>query len=225
MFSSLISLWIYTALKLTCLHDISVNVWYPYEFTLLSNNPYLFLSCNQFDIPMNLHCSQTVVNACHIRGLFDIPMNLHCSQTQFITLCNMRSLISLWLYTALKLSDILIIRFHCLISLWIYTALKLVYQFTNSFERLISLWIYTALKPSKTNFAKSFSLISLWIYTALKLQSYDFSRSVSLISLWIYTALKRRTVIHVFARVWYTVCVLLAKSIRNLLFSILTYFT
>ena len=34
-----------------------------------------------FDIPMNLHCSQTPITLISMMSRFDIPMNLHCSQT------------------------------------------------------------------------------------------------------------------------------------------------
>ena len=34
-----------------------------------------------FDIPMNLHCSQTQSDPAPQSKMFDIPMNLHCSQT------------------------------------------------------------------------------------------------------------------------------------------------
>ena len=44
-----------------------------------------------FDIPMNLHCSQTGALVVATVFVFDIPMNLHCSQTlpfyQGLSLC------------------------------------------------------------------------------------------------------------------------------------------
>ena len=99
----LIFLWIYTALKLFTRSKLVKEVWYSYEFTLLSNMlpatcvaisvwysyEFTLLSnmfcwnCGQklFDIPMNLHCSQTQKIFIHHAWWFDIPMNLHCSQT------------------------------------------------------------------------------------------------------------------------------------------------
>ena len=82
----LIFLWIYTALKLAVIALAAILVWYSYEFTLLSNRFLLFgfpisvwysyeftlLSNNSFNQP-SFH-------------LFDIPMNLHCSQTLSILL-------------------------------------------------------------------------------------------------------------------------------------------
>ena len=99
----LIFLWIYTTLKQACKRFLQVVVWYSYEFTLLSNiidswqfsdivwYSYEFTLLSNFgtdketvegfDIPMNLHYSQTKPAASICLPRFDIPMNLHYSQT------------------------------------------------------------------------------------------------------------------------------------------------
>ena len=122
------------------------NVWYSYEFTLLSNTKFFVYAHAQFDIPMNLHCSQTCWLFCVL----------------------LIGLIFLWIYTALKQSDCLITAIHCLIFLWIYTALKHKSNGNYSIDSFIFLWIYTALKRWICSAGRYSGLIFLWIYTALK---------------------------------------------------------
>ena len=100
--------------------------------------------------------------------LFNIPMNLHCSQTALSPFPSLSCLISLWIYITLKLYRPSAAKKNCLISLWIYIALKPFLLSTNSQLCLISLWIYIALKPFGVIVKHCCSLISLWIYIALK---------------------------------------------------------
>ena len=106
----LIFLWIYTTLKQACKRFLQVVVWYSYEFTLLSNiidswqfsdivwYSYEFTLLSNFgtdketvegfDIPMNLHYSQTEETEVMVWTVFDIPMNLHYSQTTLdVSIC------------------------------------------------------------------------------------------------------------------------------------------
>ena len=83
----LIFLWIYTTLKPSCWANNDDTVWYSYEFTLLSNCLYQSSVQFLFDIPMNLHYSQTASYLSCTESRFDIPMNLHYSQTWCSSLC------------------------------------------------------------------------------------------------------------------------------------------
>ena len=133
-----------------------------------------------FDIPMNLHCSQTIDKFRCQGHQFDIPMNLHCSQTR-----HMRG----WRANRFDIP----MNLHCsqtqkhalpflsgLIFLWIYTALKHGRETAFGGTGLIFLWIYTALKLTARIAMFNCSLIFLWIYTALKLDA----SGLSLVSVW-----------------------------------------
>ena len=142
----LIFLWIYTTLKLHTRATATAKVWYSYEFTLLSNKKNGIRIFYAFDIPMNLHYSQTNMKFMRNIHLFDIPMNLHYSQThRFMTYISM-SLIFLWIYTTLKLWSLHKDDCHGLIFLWIYTTLKHYFYLPDTKRCLIFLWIYTTLK-------------------------------------------------------------------------------
>ena len=99
-----------------------------------------------FNIPMNLHCSQTGISRADVSVSFNIPMNLHCSQTR-ITEHNYHPSFNIPMNLHCSQTDSTVnTRCGSLISLWIYIALKL-YQCSTSVKfRLISLWIYIALK-------------------------------------------------------------------------------
>ena len=117
---------IYTALKLSTLCLPILSVCFPYEFTLLSNNPCsdffrrfvcfpyeftLLSNCSTnsqgkfgFVSPTNLHCSQTELSLRVIPWVFVSPTNLHCSQTVLGRDWTFLCLFPLRIYTALKLS-------------------------------------------------------------------------------------------------------------------------
>ena len=132
--------------NLPCVVFYIGEVWYSYEFTLLSNKKNGIRIFYAFDIPMNLHYSQTNMKFMRNIHLFDIPMNLHYSQThRFMTYISM-SLIFLWIYTTLKLWSLHKDDCHGLIFLWIYTTLKHYFYLPDTKRCLIFLWIYTTLK-------------------------------------------------------------------------------
>ena len=79
-YDSLIILWIYISLKRQKLHRRLLSVWLSFEFTYLSNEHY-----------QNLHSRK-----------FDYPLNLHISQTKRMGVCELDSLIILWIYISLK---------------------------------------------------------------------------------------------------------------------------
>ena len=79
-----------------------ICVWYSYEFTLLSNGKGIAAALASFDIPMNLHYSQTIHFFRQVNRRFDIPMNLHYSQTLALYAPHEPRLIFLWIYTTLK---------------------------------------------------------------------------------------------------------------------------
>ena len=79
------TLWIYTALKHTIDPYRISCVSIPSEFTLLSNDKALWLIWYVFQYPLNLHCSQTVLDEVKGRWKFQYPLNLHCSQTDLLS--------------------------------------------------------------------------------------------------------------------------------------------
>ena len=78
---------------------------------------------------------------------FEYPLDLHCSQTSIGQKCQKLGLNTLWIYTALKLWDLIDRKMVGLNTLWIYTALKQDRSKIPIFLGLNTLWIYTALKP------------------------------------------------------------------------------
>ena len=160
----------------------SLAVWYSYEFTLLSNITTVKINAARFDIPMNLHCSQTILPFSPI----------------FL------SLIFLWIYTALKLSVNSWDERLRLIFLWIYTALKLWGKRRSPGRSLIFLWIYTALKRVSASH-KAGSVWYSYEFTLLSNRNTDSRyKRQSLIFLWIYTALKQDHDTDDQIKVWYS---------------------
>ena len=62
--------------------DIPINLHYSQTLITTDGTAYVF------DIPMNLHYSQTCCTFCLCNDVFDIPMNLHYSQTFSDILCS-----------------------------------------------------------------------------------------------------------------------------------------
>ena len=81
---SLRPLWNYTALKRTRARWKPFLVWDPYGITLLSNHENWIIHHCQFETPMELHCSQTLLNVLLTIPTFETPMELHCSQTRLL---------------------------------------------------------------------------------------------------------------------------------------------
>ncbi len=80
---------------------------------------------------------------------FEIPMQLHCSQTSISRMINAQCLRSLWNCTALKPAMVYIGKLVGLRSLWNCTALKQMKMPRQMFHCLRSLWNCTALKRVK----------------------------------------------------------------------------
>ena len=100
------------------------KVWLSFEFTYLSNRSRKLTRWEQFDYPLNLHISQTLVGLLHLFLRFDYPLNLHISQTKRRLNSSLNSLIILWIYISLKQRNHPQLSVRSLIILWIYISLK-----------------------------------------------------------------------------------------------------
>ena len=143
------TLWIYTALKQVITRKTPFIVSIPSEFTLLSNRKFRTDWQFRFQYPLNLHCSQTILN-----------------QFMFCPSFN-----TLWIYTALKHNEFAFILKLCFNTLWIYTALKPRRHAEILYQSFNTLWIYTALKHSSTKYdtlsvsiPSEFTLLSNYIF-------------------------------------------------------------
>ena len=155
--ASLRPLWNYTALKPNAKEREGAQQFEtPMELHCSQTSRLSELGRDKFETPMELHCSQTSLHGFTKSRLFETPMELHCSQTTLL-----RRRLPPKFETPMEL--------HCsqtttlatgrntgLRPLWNYTALKHVVAFALLFYRLRPLWNYTALKPKDKIFDIAF---------------------------------------------------------------------
>ena len=166
----LVTLQIHTTLKPETVGQCTGLFSYPTDSHYSQTTIHCMVPEMMFSYPTDLHYSQTSIFKRRHNSKFSYPTDLHYSQTSAALSTMTVSLVTLQIYTTLKLFFRQYNFRKSLVTLQIYTTLKLTFRHSRKINCLVTLQIYTTLKPPCAFEVLRYCLVTLQIYTTLKLR-------------------------------------------------------